>query len=167
MTKLSYVWCGHLCTIRWEDGIATVRIFGSTTRVTRVSSDNVSPPVYGSTSVISVAASSVLVAPSGVVCDSSLFSLGITVSKNYWHLTVHERRPVCCQSVRRTIGCTDKSKQYYASNTTIGVWAPVVILINSQLIRVTFILKNSAQITPPPPKKKKKKMKKKKKKISI
>ena len=35
----------------------------------------------GSTSVASVAASGVLVAVSGVVCDSSLFSLEIAVSK--------------------------------------------------------------------------------------
>ena len=35
----------------------------------------------GSTSVASVAASGVLVAASGVVCDSSLFSLEIAVSK--------------------------------------------------------------------------------------
>ena len=50
------------------------RVFGSTTRVTRFSSDNANL-------VASVAASGVLVAASGVVCDSSLFSLEITVSK--------------------------------------------------------------------------------------
>ena len=75
---------------------------GTTTHLTRVSSDNANiaaehqeavevlsqlgntsnPPVYGNTSVASVAASGVLVAASGVVCDNSLFSLEIAVSKN-------------------------------------------------------------------------------------
>ena len=79
------------------------------TRVTLVSSDNVNiaaehqepvevlsqlgntstPQISGSKSVASVAASGVLVAASGVVCSSSLFSLEIALSK-----TVHERRPV-------------------------------------------------------------------------
>ena len=43
-------------------------------------------------SVASVAASGVLATASGVVCHSSLFSLEI--AQNYWHLTVHEWRPV-------------------------------------------------------------------------
>ena len=79
---------------------ATLRVFGSTTRVTRVipttwtslpntkkpaevlsQLDNTSnSPVNGSTSVVSVAASGVLVAASGVVCVNSLFSLQIAVS---------------------------------------------------------------------------------------
>ena len=75
-------------------------VFGSTTRVTRVSSDNANiaaehqepaevlpqlgdtstPQIMGSKSVTTVATSSVLVAASGVLCDCSLFSLEITVS---------------------------------------------------------------------------------------
>ena len=79
------------------------RVLGSTTRVTRVSSDNVNIAaehqhqepaevlsqldntsalqISGSKSVASVAAPGVLVAASGVVCDSFLFSLEIAVSK--------------------------------------------------------------------------------------
>ena len=99
----------YICTDWFCD---SERVFVSTTRVKRVSSDNaniaaehqepaevlsqlgntsirvlrVTLHFMGSTSVASVAASGVLVASSGVVCDSSLFSLEIsqiTVSKNY------------------------------------------------------------------------------------
>ena len=75
-------------------------VFGSTTHVTRVSSNNVNitvehqepaevlsqlgnlstPQILGSKSVASVAACGVFVAASGVICDSSLFSLEIAVS---------------------------------------------------------------------------------------
>ena len=78
----------------------SARVFGSTTRVTRVSSDNVNiaaehqeaaevlsqlsntstPPISGSKSVASVSASDVFVVASGVVCNRSLFSLEIALS---------------------------------------------------------------------------------------
>ena len=77
-----------------------MRVFGSTTRVTQVSFDNVNiaaelqepakvlrhlgdtstSQISGSKRVASVATSGVLVAASGVVCDNSLFSSEIAVS---------------------------------------------------------------------------------------
>ena len=53
----------------------------------------------GSTSVASVAASGVLVVASGVVCDSSLFSLEIAVSKNV--LTSDGARRAVCPLIKQ------------------------------------------------------------------
>ena len=92
--RICWSWWEHSCCL------VTLRVFGSTTHVTRVSSDNVNiaaehqepaevlfqlgntntPQILGSKIIISVAASGVLVAASGVVCDGSLFSLEIAVS---------------------------------------------------------------------------------------
>ena len=55
--------------------------------------DMSTPQFSGSESVASVAASGVLVAASGVICDSSLFSLEIA-AQNYWYLTARMKTSV-------------------------------------------------------------------------
>ena len=65
----------------------------------------------GSTSVASVAASGVLVAACGVVCDSSLFSLEIAVSKNL--LTSDDARTKSSVSLIKQVALVGQQHEAY------------------------------------------------------
>ena len=121
ITQTTYnVWCLYFPKYH-----GTLRaLFGSTTRVTRVSSDNVNiatehqeptevlsqsddtntPEFPGSKSVASVATFGVLVTVSGAICDSFLFLLEIAVSTKILTSDGVPDKPGCfCRTTTRGV----------------------------------------------------------------